>query len=228
MLSRGLTLVAKRDGKGAAGGNVFVSGAIMRVPFSPLLAIRRYFPRPLLGPRARPRPPNGASTPEERSMFTTSPPGTRLQRCRFVTRSLAAGALAAAYFTVPAADADTGYQFFQSPSGNISCQLGTFLDAGISRATAACQVGQHNFSTPPRPADCMGGWGDSVALTQGGQPSLQCHNDTLLGSSQPVLDYGQTRSVGPITCHSEETGITCTDSSTGHGFSLSRDGYKLS
>ena len=160
-------------------------------------------------------------------MFTTSPPGPRLQRCRFITRSLAAGALAVA-FAVPAADADTGYQFFQSPSGNISCQLGTFLDAGISRATAACQVGQHNFSTPPRPADCMGGWGDSVGLTQGGQPSLQCHSDTLLGSSQPVLDYGQTRSVGPITCDSEETGITCTDSSTGHGFSLSRDGYKLS
>ena len=162
-------------------------------------------------------------------MSTTEQPAPQIRRARFVAGALAAGALAVvASLATPAADADTGYQFFQSPSGNISCELGTFSDSGVVRATAACQVGKHDYSAPPRPADCSGGWGDSVGLTQGRRASLQCRTDTLLGSNDPVLGYGQTRSVGPITCHSEEAGMTCTDSSSGHGFSLSRDGYQLS
>jgi serine/threonine-protein kinase len=37
-----------------------------------------------------------------------------------------------------------------------------------------------------------------------------------------MLDYGQTRSVGAITCDSEPSGMACTDSSTGHYFRRSR------
>jgi hypothetical protein len=42
-----------------------------------------------------------------------------------------------------------------------------------------------------------------------------------------TLDYGQTKSVGVMTCASEPSGVTCTDTSTGHFFRVSRDSYEL-
>jgi hypothetical protein len=128
----------------------------------------------------------------------------------------------------PAVHADTDYQFFQSPSGNIACLLGTISENGGLRATASCQVGEPTFAAPPRPGACEGGWGDSVVLTQGRPASMQCHTDTLLPSNDKVLPYGHSRSAGPITCESEPSAMRCTDTATGHGFSLSRDGYELS
>jgi hypothetical protein len=43
----------------------------------------------------------------------------------------------------------------------------------------------------------------------------------------PVLDYGQTHSIGTITCDTEPAGVTCIDSSTGHFFRVSRESYQL-
>jgi len=43
----------------------------------------------------------------------------------------------------------------------------------------------------------------------------------------PILDYGQTRSVGTLSCDSEPSGVTCTDSSTGHFFRVSSDSLQL-
>jgi hypothetical protein len=42
-----------------------------------------------------------------------------------------------------------------------------------------------------------------------------------------TLAYGQARTFGSITCDSESSGMTCTDSSTGHYFRISRDTYEL-
>jgi hypothetical protein len=42
-----------------------------------------------------------------------------------------------------------------------------------------------------------------------------------------TLDYGQTRSVGTITCSSEPSGVACTDSSTGHFFRVSQESYDV-
>ena len=42
-----------------------------------------------------------------------------------------------------------------------------------------------------------------------------------------TLDYGQTLSRGPITCGSEASGVTCTDTATGHFFRVSREDYEL-
>jgi hypothetical protein len=44
----------------------------------------------------------------------------------------------------------------------------------------------------------------------------------------PTLDYGQkTRSLGAISCDSEQSGVTCTDTSTGHFFQVSSDSYQV-
>jgi len=42
-----------------------------------------------------------------------------------------------------------------------------------------------------------------------------------------ILNYGQARSAGTITCDSEPSGMTCTDSSTGHYFRMSRESNEL-
>jgi hypothetical protein len=43
----------------------------------------------------------------------------------------------------------------------------------------------------------------------------------------PTLGYGQTGSLGVITCTSEPFGITCTNTATGHFFRLSNESYDV-
>jgi Family of unknown function (DUF6636) len=129
-------------------------------------------------------------------------------------------AIAAAAIALPVtAHADPAGSF-QSPSGNIVCLMGA--DA------VRCQVQQHTYAVPP-PGSChLGGWGSQFALKPGDPPYLECVGGVLAVPPMPTLDYGQTRSVGAITCDSEPSGVTCTDAGTGHFFRVSRDSYQLS
>jgi len=43
----------------------------------------------------------------------------------------------------------------------------------------------------------------------------------------PTLNYGQTRSLGVISCDSEASGITCTNANNGHFFRVSRESYDV-
>jgi hypothetical protein len=141
-------------------------------------------------------------------------------------KTIAAVLMVAAVTAVgPAANAhaDTLYQF-QSPSGNITCVMSALQ--GIV-PQASCGVVDHTWVAPPRPQVCMGAWGDQIDLNQGSPPALVCHTDTTRGSGLSTLQYGQMRSLASLTCESEPTGITCTDSSTGHFFRISRESYEL-
>lgn len=111
---------------------------------------------------------------------------------------------------------------FRSPSGNINCTLST---PGGENA-ARCEVVDHTWAAPPPPPDCHLNSGDRFYLTQGGSAVVGCYGQEFPTAEQ-TLGYGQSRSLGTITCVSEYTGMTCTDSSTGHYFRVSRDGYEL-
>ncbi|OBA61926.1 hypothetical protein A5647_09375 [Mycobacterium sp. 1100029.7] len=135
---------------------------------------------------------------------------------------IAAITAATAGVLTPPAHAEAGS--FQSPSGNIYCLLGAETD-GTSRAD--CQVQQHTYPVPP-PGDChLGGWGGQFSVKQGDPVELVCQGGVLTGPPMPTLGYGETRSIGAITCKSEPVGVTCTDDSTGHFFRASRDSYQL-
>ena len=133
-------------------------------------------------------------------------------------------ATAAASTALPAiAHADPDYQLFQSPSGNIHCELtinykGTpYANCTIQQSSYAGQLCQEPGLVIPQFGVGQGGPAHMPGCvgTNGGWPALG------------TLDYGQTRSVGPITCASEPSGVTCTDTSTGHFFRVSRDSYEL-
>jgi hypothetical protein len=115
---------------------------------------------------------------------------------------------------------------FQTPSGNIACYLGP-AQRGGTNGSVGCEIGEHTYSAPPRPSGCQLAWGDRFTLAQGGRPESACHGDTLRSAGLQTLDYGETAFSGAIRCPIEPAGITCTDTSTGHFFRLSRESYEL-
>ena len=124
--------------------------------------------------------------------------------------------------TAVAQPAANGPASFASPSGNIHCSLSAFG----GQTQARCEVVDHTWQAASAPADCHLNWGSRLYLTQGGDASLGCYGQEFPPVNE-TLGYGQSRSFGTLTCDSDPTGITCTDSSTGHYFRASRESYEL-
>lgn len=132
-------------------------------------------------------------------------------------------ALLAAVGSATIAHADVDYPF-QSPSGNIACDLYSTYTGG---AFVYCIAHDHTWTSAQPSSPCPGGHSpETLVLNQGNPPGMTCHAAPH-ATDLPTLDYGQTRSVAAVTCLSEQDGVTCTDSSTGHFFRLSRDSYEL-
>ncbi len=121
------------------------------------------------------------------------------------------------------ARADSAYPLFQSPSGNVQCNMGSADGA----TWAACEIRDHTWPTSPRPTPCMGSFGNRISIRTGSAPEMSCHTDSLMGSGYPTLQYGQTQSINSITCDSEVAGMTCGDTDSGHYFFLFRDNYEM-
>lgn len=110
---------------------------------------------------------------------------------------------------------------FASPSGNIVCSM--------TNRSASCDIAKRDWTGPPVQGDPLCGLGeaDRVVLPVGGPAAIYCRNDTLITSEDFTLDYGQSQTVGPLTCRSEPSGMRCTDANTGHYFRVSRESYEL-
>ena len=131
--------------------------------------------------------------------------------------TVAAAASAAAALCAASAAAE-GFVDFTSPSGNVSCMLGADY--------VRCDIAERDWAPPPRPADCEFDYGQGIALAPGEPAGFVCAGDTTLGGSD-VLAYGQTIARGGLSCTSAESGISCRDTGSGRGFSLSRQVYQL-
>jgi hypothetical protein len=108
---------------------------------------------------------------------------------------------------------------FTSPSGNIGC----VIDTGGVR----CDIAERNWSPPPRPADCNLDYGHGISIGAGKPARVVCAGDTTIGSGGEPLAYGDAIAAGPMRCESAQSGITCRDVESGHGFSISREAYRL-
>lgn len=130
-------------------------------------------------------------------------------------------------------EARYSYDLFQSPSGNIHCQIGGQFSGsfgGTHELKAACLASKFN-GTDPKP-DCSGGgssFAGAAALTvDGGAVQGMCAGGqpfdygTTSPSDIPVLAYGESTSNGQVTCTSRESGMLCTDLADGGQFALSR------
>jgi hypothetical protein len=161
---------------------------------------------------------------------------SRRQRAVQVTKlAMIAFATVAATVALPAtAQADDAYQQFASPSGNIRCLM---IGENGPDPIAMCQISDHTYSIPQGAALQQDGApcepntvsGRDIRVDQGKQAYVTC-SYSAIGSGfgpWPALAYGQTRSLGALTCDSEPSGITCTDGGTGHFFRISRDSYQV-
>jgi hypothetical protein len=109
---------------------------------------------------------------------------------------------------------------FQSPSGNIACTL--------SPGGATCDIADYTYQVPPGP-ECSKHikWGNRFTLSPGKPGAMECHGDTVRVPNEATLNYGQTLTAGTLTCGSDQAGIKCSDSASGHYFWISKDSYKL-
>ncbi|MCU0889928.1 MAG: hypothetical protein MUC64_18325 [Rubritepida sp.] len=102
---------------------------------------------------------------------------------------------------------------FQTPSGNVHC----LFSGGRMR----CDVVEHHYEVPPRPADCRGDWGGRISLAARGPARLECLTRTHRDEDAFVLGYG-ARWIGPgISCEAQEAGLRCANRQ-GRGFWVAR------
>jgi hypothetical protein len=111
-------------------------------------------------------------------------------------------------------------QTFQADGGNIGCVA--------SGRTMRCDIRKRSWSPPARPSSCP----KEVDFGQGievGTSNAQfvCAGDTALNPSAPSLVSGQATEGAGVVCTAVATLITCTNQSTGHGFTMSSASYKL-
>ena len=149
------------------------------------------------------------------------------------TPVLIAAALAMAPAFSPAvAWADTRVPF-QTPSGNIRCVLD--ISSSTDAPVALCQISNHTYVAGPSRdettgAACPPGNGGRDFRLDTGRPGfLRCSYAALDGGADAweTADDGQSTSLGPITCVSEISRMTCTDTDSGHFFRVSPDSYQL-
>lgn len=130
---------------------------------------------------------------------------------------------------------------FASPSGRIWC--------GMRSDFAVCQLpAGYTGTVPDSEKVCPGmeldvtgitvdakgtGWictGDPVAMPVKGEPQVAWHTKTGYGFvthsgfQVAVLPYGKTLRHGGYVCRSDETGVVCGNTRTGHGFNVARAG----
>ncbi len=108
---------------------------------------------------------------------------------------------------------------FASPSGNIACAQGP--------SEVRCDVVERTWQIPPRPASCQLAYGTGVELAGAAPATLTCAGDTVADPGLPALDYGRALRTREVVCVSRDDGVQCRNSSTGHGFTVSRGAYRV-
>ena len=113
-----------------------------------------------------------------------------------------------------------------SPSGNIGCDLSAhYAGCGVLSYRSDGTYGKDEAGSPKW-------WFD---LSSGGTPQLAGRSEGAFsldeafrggGSSPQVVEYGQSVTFGSWVCSSEETGMTCRNTETGHGVFLSSGRYE--
>jgi hypothetical protein len=112
--------------------------------------------------------------------------------------------------------------YFRSPSGNIQCWLRRFEGS----PSATCVPTEKDYEDPVD-FGCELDVVPEFFLDHDGAHYGDCRGDVVGIPGQRVLAYGTAAENGSIKCGSLETGVTCVDADTGHGFKVSRASYTM-
>jgi Family of unknown function (DUF6636) len=127
-------------------------------------------------------------------------------------RALGVSAAVAACLVVAApAGAAT---FFENPNHNIGC----VIDGKIG---ARCDVREHTWTPPPKPASCPVDWGFGLTVGTRGVARWVCAGDTVFGGKR-VLGYRKSIVKGRFKCTNYRNGVRCVNTRNGHGFKIAR------
>lgn len=147
-------------------------------------------------------------------------------------------AAAAAIVHSPAANADeVSVLEFGDPSRNMSCTM-TYYPIGTRGSdhvinTVQCDIDAHTWVGPQvsgGTAPCADPAGYTFMLREAETPTVHCFTEfQAMPTIYTVLEYGQSRTAGSITCISapDPTGMTCTNTQSGNSFRVSRDSYEV-
>jgi hypothetical protein len=141
---------------------------------------------------------------------------------------MCAAIIAATILSAGSAQANPFAMKFQSPSGDISCELVNSPPTdkfGFGKNFAQCDIVNQNWVPPRPPPEGRADATSTVVLMRGKLPIVG-YSPGALAAADPV-NYDQPLSAGTITCSSEQSAMRCTDASTGHFFRVSPESYEL-
>jgi hypothetical protein len=125
---------------------------------------------------------------------------------------MAAGVCAATIGLAGSSHADVFSQQFQSPSGDISCNLVYYppLESRlVGKNFVQCDVANHSWVHPQPPP----------------QGRTATSTFVLIRGRAPVVAYGPGAVANPDPM--DDGAMKCTDASTGHFFRVSQESYEL-
>lgn len=112
---------------------------------------------------------------------------------------------------------------FTSPTGNLHCAIDP------EHRYAECGASAAEWTPPPTPDDCELDWGATMSVSADGKPAdFVCRGDVPFLERDPdELPYGSVVRTDEIECVSERSGVTCTATGTGRGFTISRASFRF-
>ena len=118
--------------------------------------------------------------------------------------------------TLPPSAKTYSYQYVDTPSKNISCIL---YDEGVG-----CSILERSYASSGM-QDCPDREFSIVALA--GRTEVRCGEEYLgqPGDTFHTLEYGETTTFSDYACTSQSKGMTCWNTITGRGFTISRDSH---
>lgn len=128
----------------------------------------------------------------------------------------------------PSSHANVFAEQFQSPSGDISCNLVNYPPTdprAFGKNFVQCDIVNQSW-TPPQPPPQGRADATSTLILVRGQFPIVGYSPGALAAADPV-NYDQPLTAGAITCSSEQSTMKCIDASTGHFFKVSRESYEL-
>jgi hypothetical protein len=121
-----------------------------------------------------------------------------------------------------AAPAVGSTKFFQSPNKNVGCAIVKTGGYKHSFSQARCDIKKHTWNAPPKPSSCHFDWGFGLEVGTSGKGKFVCASDSVIGQGQVLSQGDQVKFAGYSCSAQAHNSIRCHNTSTGHGFAISK------